>query len=64
MSDSRSAGWGFKSLCPHVFIFNFYKSKKERNLLKVKLNKLDDETKNKSLFKTIEYFDYNKQIFY
>ena len=45
----------------HV-INNCKKLKKERNELITELNKLDIETKNKTLLKAIEYYYYNKKL--
>ena len=45
----------------HV-INNCKKLEKERNELVTELNKLDAETKNKTLLKTIEYYYYSKKL--
>ena len=45
----------------HV-INNCKKLKKERNELITELNKLDVETKNKTLLKVIEYYYYSKKL--
>ena len=53
--------WKKNNRIKHV-INNCKKLKKERNELITELNKLDANTKNKTLLKVIEYYYYSKKL--